>query len=82
MVSGPGTLERIRAMGFETFGSVIDESYDQELTPTKRIHAIVKSLQMLYNDTNKSEKIDELYCIAERNQQYYKKFANNQGPNV
>jgi hypothetical protein len=82
LVSGPGTLERIKEMGFETFGSVIDESYDQELTPTKRIHAIVKSLQMLYNDTNKSEKINELYCIAERNQEYYKKFANTQGHNV
>lgn len=76
LVSGPGTLERIKEMGFETFNSVIDETYDQELTPTKRIHAIVKSLKMLYNDTNKSEKINELYSIAEHNQQYYKKFAN------
>lgn len=82
LVSGPGTLDRIKSMGFETFGSVIDESYDLALTPTKRIHAIVNSLQMLYNDTNKSEKITEMYKIAERNQEYFKKFANTQGHDV
>jgi hypothetical protein len=82
LVSGPGTLERIKSMGFETFGSVIDESYDRALTPTKRIHAIVNSLQMLYNDTNKSEKIAEMYQIANRNQEYYKKFATTQGQDV
>jgi hypothetical protein len=82
LVSGPSTLERIKEMGFETFSSVIDETYDRESTPTKRIHAIVKSLQMLYNDTSKSEKINELYRIAERNQKYYKKFANTQGHDV
>lgn len=82
LVSGPGTLDRIRAMGFETFSSVIDESYDRELTPTNRIHAIVNSLQMLYNDKNKSEKIAEMYRIASCNQEYYKKFANTQGHDV
>jgi hypothetical protein len=82
LVSGQGTLERIKEMGFETFGSVIDETYDQALTPTKRIHAIVNSLQMLYNDTNRSEKIVEMYRIAERNQEHYKKYAKSQGHNV
>jgi hypothetical protein len=82
LVSGPGTLNRIQAMGFETFDSVIDESYDREPTPTKRIRAIVNSLQMLYNDTNRSEKIAEMYRIAKRNQEHYKKYAKSQGHNV
>ena len=82
LVAGPGSLDRIKEMGIETFGSVIDESYDQEPTPTKRIQAIVNSLQMLYNDTNKSEKIAEMYRIAERNQEHYKKYAKSQGHNV
>ena len=82
LVSGPGSLDRLRDMGIETFNSVINESYDQELTPTRRIQSIVNSLQTLYNDTSKSEKIAEMYRIAERNQEHYKKYANNQGRNV
>ena len=82
LVSGPNSLERLKEMGVETFGSVIDESYDQEPTPTKRIQAIVNSLQMLYNDTNRSKKISEMYRIAERNQEHYKKYAKSQGHNV
>jgi hypothetical protein len=82
LVSGSGSLERLREMGIETFGSIIDETYDRELTPTKRIQAIVNSLQMLYNDTNRSEKIAEMYRIAKRNQEHYKKYAKSQGHNV
>ena len=69
-------------MGFETFSSVIDESYDQELTPTNRVYAIVKSLKELYNSSNKSEKINKMYQIAERNQEHFKKYATKQGSNV
>jgi hypothetical protein len=82
LVAGPGSLDRIREMGIETFDSVIDESYDQEPTPTKRIQAIVNSLQMLYNDTTRSEKIVEMYRIADRNQEHYKKYVTSQGHNV
>ena len=82
LVAGPGSLDRIREMGIETFNSVIDETYDRAPTPTKRIQAIVNSLQMLYNDTNRSEKIVEMYRIAERNQEHYKKYAKSQGHNV
>ena len=82
LVSGLGSLERLKKMGIETFNSVIDESYDQALTPTKRIQAIVNSLQMLYNDKNKSEKIATMYEIAKRNQEHYKKYATSQGHNV
>jgi len=82
LVSGLGSLARLREMGIETFSSVIDESYDQAPTPTKRICAIVNSLQMLYNDTTRSEKIAQMYRIAERNQEHYKKYAKSQGHNV
>ena len=82
LVSGSGSLDRLRSMGIETFSSVIDETYDQAPTPTNRIRAIVNSLQMLYNDTNKSEKIAEMYRIAERNQDHYKQYRKSQGHNV
>ena len=82
LVSGIGSLARLKEIGIETFDSVIDESYDQAPTPTKRIQAIVNSLQMLYNDTNRSKKIAKMYQIAERNQEHYKKYAKSQGHNV
>jgi hypothetical protein len=36
-----GYLKKLREMGFRTFDSVFDESYDQELDPNKRIEKIV-----------------------------------------
>lgn len=82
LVSGPASLARLREIGIETFDSVIDETYDQAPTPTKRIQAIVNSLQMLYNDTNRSEKIAKMYEIAKRNQEHYKKYVTTQGHDV
>ena len=75
-------LKNLRSLGFKTFDGIIDESYDRATTPTKRIQAIVNSLQMLYNDTNRSKKIAKMYQIAERNQEHYKKYAKSQGHNV
>ena len=82
LVAGPSSLERLKEMGIETFGSVIDETYDQAPTPTKRIQAIVNSLKILYNSENRSEKIAEMYRIATRNQEHYKKYVTSQRHNV
>lgn len=79
LLNGNSTLARLREMGFETFDSVIDESYDQEYLPTKRTGAIVNSLKDLYNSTDRSEKIAKMYEIAERNQEHYKKYVRDQG---
>jgi hypothetical protein len=59
IMSAPGYLEYLKSMGFETFGSVIDESYDQESDIEKRIALISKEIahilahgsQKFYNDT-------------------------------
>lgn len=79
LLNGHRTLERLRDMGFETFGSVIDESYDEKYLPTHRTEAIVNSLKELYNSLDKAEKIAEMYRIAERNQEHYKKYVKDQG---
>lgn len=78
LVAGHGSLARLKNMGFETFDSVIDESYDNEFLPTKRIDAIVNSLKDLYNN-NCSEKIEKMYEIAKRNQEHYKQYVKDQG---
>jgi len=46
ILGNPGTLARLRELGFETFGMLWDESYDQ-LHTTARINAIVAQLQQL-----------------------------------
>jgi hypothetical protein len=82
LLNGHGTIARLQEMGFETFGSVIDESYDEKYLPTHRTHAIVNSLKILYNSTDRSEKIAEMYQIANRNQEHYKKYVTSQGHDV
>ena len=79
LLNGNNSLLRLQEMGFETFNSVIDENYDQNYMPAQRTGAIVNSLKELYNSPNKSEKIAEMYRIAERNQEHYKKYVTSQG---
>jgi hypothetical protein len=40
-------LQKLREIGFKTFGNYIDESYDLESDPHKRIHKIVSTCQQL-----------------------------------
>jgi len=40
-------LQKIREIGFKTFGNYFDESYDLEPDPTKRIEKIVKLIESL-----------------------------------
>jgi hypothetical protein len=73
LVSGQGSLKKLRNMGFSTFSDVIDESYDNEYIPTNRIKKLISSLQMLYNSINRHEKILEMIQIANQNIDIYKK---------
>jgi len=47
VVGDPGTLARLRMLGFRTFGAVIDESYDEITDPVKRLHAITAELNRI-----------------------------------
>jgi len=78
LLNGYGTLNRLREMGFFTYGAVIDESYDEEFLPTRRTQAIVKSLKSLYNDKDRDSKIQQLYELAKQNQEIYKQFVKDQ----
>ena len=44
LYGGPRSLEKLRAMGFETFGDSIDESYDLADYPLERADRLVASL--------------------------------------
>ena len=71
MLSGPGTLRVLQEFGFKTFSEVIDESYDNAISPYARIQGIIKSLTELYTSPDKNEKILKMYEIAEYNKQAY-----------
>ena len=74
LVAGTGSLQRLRYMGFKTFNSVLDESYDLETTPTRRINRLILSLKELYNSQAGIEKLQE---IAQENINIYKDYIKN-----
>ena len=54
----PGTLKRLKKLGFETFPEFFDESYDIITDNTKRLDCILENMQKLCNKS-----IDELHSI-------------------
>lgn len=49
LVTVPGTLRLLKELGYKTFGSVINESYDNEPDHVKRIMMITKEIDRLCN---------------------------------
>ena len=72
LFSGERSLDNLHRMGFNTYGSVIDESYDTALHPYQRVQMMVKSLQELYQSPDREQKIQEMYTIADENKLLYK----------
>ena len=75
LVSGQHSLHRLREMGFVTFGSVLDESYDYAQNPYDRIKRLTQALQELYNSPSKAEKLQELYRLASQNIELYRNYC-------
>lgn len=73
LLGGQHSLKRVKEMGFVTFDQVIDESYDDEFIPVRRIAKMIESLRELYNSPDREEKIQQLYNIADRNKKIYPK---------
>jgi hypothetical protein len=65
-----GYLKKLKEIGFRTFDSVFDESYDQEPNPAKRIDKIVSLCQYL-RTVDKSKIYRETESIRQHN---YNKF--------
>jgi hypothetical protein len=47
VLGNPGSLALIRSYGFETFGDVFDESYDDELDPRRRFDLVYEQVVRL-----------------------------------
>ncbi len=52
VLGNPGSLRMIRSYGFETFGEMFDESYDDELDPRTRF-------DMVYREVERTCRLDE-----------------------
>ena len=68
-----GSLEYLRHYGFETFGDLIDESYDNIIDPVERMAAVVKEMKRITQlpTTEKIELFSKLNIIAARNQKRF-----------
>jgi hypothetical protein len=71
--SGPGSLNYLQKLGFKTNKDVLDESYDQEAIPSKRIQCIIQSLLELYHSPDKDKKLTQLNEIAQQNKEFFSK---------
>ena len=77
-MSTPYTLKKLRELGFKTFGSFIDETYDEVDDNKKRVELIFKEL-----DKIRTTPIDELKTwwksivpILEHNQKHFLNLMN------
>lgn len=73
LVATQGSLEYLRSYGFETFGTVWDESYDTVADPEQRLQAVVDVMQQIasWDETTRKTKIEQARQIADRNRTYF-----------
>jgi len=67
------SLDYLRRYGFKTFGDLIDESYDLEIDPVKRLHKIVKVMKDITSLTaEQKQSLDlELNKITKHNRDLF-----------
>jgi hypothetical protein len=67
--SNRGTLKLLRELGFETFGKIIDESYDDIESPQQRWEALLVQIKEL-SKVNPQALIDSVVDVCEHNQNH------------
>ena len=73
ILNGPGALETIRSYGFKTFQPYINESYDSEKDPGKRMNMVLAEMRRINNSSEKYQKYiwDGCAEIAAYNKQLF-----------
>jgi hypothetical protein len=73
LVAPAGSLEYMRSYGFQTFGSIFDESYDEETDDIQRIERVTKLLKDLDNLSVKERQQIHRAClpIVEHNYNHF-----------
>ena len=73
LMATPGSLTYLRQYGFETFGELIDESYDQISNHRQRLQAVIAEMCRISSlaPESKTQLFIALHKIAERNKQRF-----------
>jgi hypothetical protein len=69
VAANPGYLKDLRNSGFKTFGTLIDERYDQIDSPQVRMDRIIDTVRWLCKDSNAAEFWEASRDICKYNQQ-------------
>jgi hypothetical protein len=69
----PGALQQLRELGFQTFSSWWDESYDTIQDPTDRIHAVLDIVKWVCDQDLAAVKglLQEMQPVLEHNYHHY-----------
>jgi hypothetical protein len=73
LAATPGSLQYLRNYGFQTFGDLIDESYDQITNTHARLCAIIQEMKRIASlDSNsKRQLFRQMHDIAKRNKKHF-----------
>ena len=63
LVAGPGSLKYLKSYGFKTFSPWINEDYDNEVEPAKRMQMIVKEMKRIESLTDSDQKTLIKHCL-------------------
>lgn len=68
-----GSLSYLRSYGFKTFGSVIDESYDEIIDPKARMQAVIKLMKTIseWSIEERLNNMSKINHIAEYNKTHF-----------
>jgi len=79
LLSGQHALKNLRDMGFKTFSSIIDESYDVESDVNRRLDMIKQEILRIYSlsDTEKIKMFEDLVPILDYNHAMYNDIIEN-----
>ena len=69
MIGAQHTLKHMRAMGFKTFGSVINEDYDNEPNNEKRYDMALKQMELLCT-ANHHDVLTTIQSIVKHNRKF------------
>jgi hypothetical protein len=73
LAATPGSLKYLQSYGFETFGSLIDESYDLVLDSQARLDLIIEEMKRIaaLSHDDKQALYAKLHQIAQRNKHHF-----------
>ena len=73
LAAAPGSLQYLRNYGFQTFGSLIDESYDQITHAPTRLRAIIQEMKRIadLNPNTRHQLYQQMHAIAEQNKHHF-----------